>query len=277
MLYGLRHVIDFGIIATIGNKIDVNEADILEFMETDPNIDVIALYQEDMSSGRRFLEVAERVCEKRPIIVLKTGRTEAGKRAVSSHTASMAGKEEINNAVFKQTGIIMARDNEHLFSLIRGFSRQPLPNGRGVLVITYTGSLGVAATDQLYSTNLKLANLEGHLKERLASALDKYLNVQNPVDCSFSMNPEQVRRIAEIGILSQNVHAIILILQGEMLDSYIDTLKTIDFKGKPVLCCVCMQGVYDGPGYSAREGRHTCIFYTRNSSRGPCCNVSVCA
>lgn len=246
MLYGLRHVMDFGIIATIGNKIDVDEADILEFMETDPNIDVIALYQEDMSSARRFLEVAGRVSEKKPIIVLKTGRTEAGKRVVSSHTASMAGKEEINNAVFKQTGIIRARDNEHLFSLIRGFSRQPLPKGRGVLVITYTGSLGVATTDMLYSNNLKLAELEGHLKKRLAPSLDKYLNVQNPVDCSFSMNPEQVKRITEIGILSKNVHAIIVILQGEMLDSYIDTLKAIDYKGKPVLCCVaCKEFMMD--------------------------------
>ncbi len=191
MLTGLRNIIDFGIIATIGNKMDVNEVDILKFMGNDTNIKVIALYMEDMTSGRRFIDVAGAVSETKPVIVLKTGRTEEGKKVASSHTASMAGNDKINDAAFRQSGVIRARDNEHLFSLIRAFSKQPLPKGPGVLVITYTGSLGVATTDMLYRNNLKLAELEAHLKKRLASVLDDYLNVQNPVDCSFSMNPNR--------------------------------------------------------------------------------------
>ena len=131
ILTGLRNVLDFGIIATIGNKMDVSETDILEFMGEDENIKVIALYMEDVTSGQRFVDVAGRVSQKKPVIVLKAGRTEAGKKAVSSHTASMAGNDEINSAAFRQSGVIRARDNEHLFSLMRGFSKQPLPRGPG--------------------------------------------------------------------------------------------------------------------------------------------------
>jgi len=246
MLTGLRNILNFGIIATIGNKMDINEVDILRFMGNDTNIKVIALYMEDMTSGRRFIDTAGQVSETKPVIVLKTGRTEEGKKAASSHTASMAGNDDINDAAFRQSGVIRARDNEHLFSLIRAFSKQPLPKGPGVLVITYTGSLGVATTDILYRNNLKLAELEAHLKKRLSSVLDDYLNVQNPVDCSFSMNPEQVKNIVEIGVHSDRVHSLILILQGEMLDSYIDTLKNLNYRNKPVLCCVaCKEFMMD--------------------------------
>jgi len=194
MLTGLHNIMDFGMIATIGNKMDISEADILEFMGEDPNIRVVGMYMEDVTSGRRLTEVAGRVSPKKPVIALKTGRTEAGKKAVSSHTASMAGNDEINSAAFRQSGIIRARDNEHLFSLMRAFSKQPLPKGPGVFVVTYTGSLGVAATDMLYTRGLKLADLDTRSKDRLAPYLDDYLNVQNPLDCSFSMDASQARR-----------------------------------------------------------------------------------
>lgn len=246
ILTGLRNVLDFGIIATIGNKMDLSEAEILEFMGEDENIKVIALYMEDVTSSRRFMEVAGRVSQIKPIIVLKAGRTEAGKKAVSSHTASMAGNDEINNAAFRQSGVIRARDNEHLFSLMRAFSKQPLPKAPGVLVVSYTGSLGVATTDALYPSSLRLAELEPHLKRQLASILDDYLNIQNPVDCSFSMNPDQVKKIIEIGVQSEDVDSLVVIVQGEMLGSYVDTLEGIDYRGKAVLCCVaCKEFMMD--------------------------------
>ncbi|MCK9227998.1 MAG: GNAT family N-acetyltransferase [Syntrophorhabdaceae bacterium] len=247
ILTGLRHVINFGIIATIGNKMDITETDILEFMGRDQNIKVIALYMEDVTSGRNFIDVARRVTASKPIIALKTGRTEEGKKAVSSHTASMAGNDAINSAAFRQSGVIRARDNEHLFGLIRAFSKQPLPKGPGVFVVTYTGSLGVAATDMIYNSGLKLAQLELPLKTRLSSYIDGYLNVRNPVDCSFSMGPDQVKNIIETGLTGADVNGILVILQGEILDSYVDTLANIDYKGKPVLCCVaCKEFMMEG-------------------------------
>jgi GNAT superfamily N-acetyltransferase len=129
---------------------------------------------------------------------------------------------------------------------MRAFSKQPLPKGPGVFVVTYTGSLGVAATDMLYTRGLKLAELEDRLKDRLAPYLDDYLNVQNPVDCSFSMDASQARELIRIGVESADVHAVIVIVQGEILGSYVDTLTSIDYRDKPVLCCVaCKEFMMD--------------------------------
>ncbi|MDD5712055.1 MAG: GNAT family N-acetyltransferase [Smithellaceae bacterium] len=247
ILTGLRNIIDFGIVATIGNKMDISETDILEYMGQDDNIAVVAMYMEDVSGGRRFIDVARRTAQKKPVIVLKAGRTDAGKKAVSSHTASLAGNDEINSAVFRQSGVIRARDNEHLFSLARAFSKQPLPERDGVMVITYTGSLGVAATDTLYTEGLRLARLEEPIRKRLSQVMPDYVNVGNPVDCSFTLNPEQVRSIIEIGAQSEDVGSFIAILQGEILSSFAETFKEIDFKGKPVVCCVaCKEFMMEG-------------------------------
>ena len=208
ILTGLSNVLDFGIVATIGNKMDINETDILEYLSDDDHISVIVMYMEDIRSGKRFVDVASRAALRKPVIVLKSGRTEAGKKAVSSHTASLAGDDEVNNAAFKQSGVIRARDNEHLFALTRAFSKQPIPKGNGVMVITYTGSLGVAATDMLYLSGMRLAELEPYFQQRLKNALPEFANIGNPIDCSFSMTPEQVKNLIEIGVEHRNAHCI---------------------------------------------------------------------
>lgn len=246
ILTGLRAVLDFGIVATIGNKMDISETDILEYLSEDDNIGVIAMYMEDLRGGRRFVDVASRAATRKPVIVLKSGRTEAGKKAASSHTASLAGNDEVNSAAFRQSGIIRARDNEHLFALTRAFSKQPIPRGDGVMVVTYTGSLGVATTDMLYLSNMRLGTLEPYLQKRLKDILPDYMSIGNPVDCSFTMDPHQVKSLIEIGAQSNDIHSFIVILQGEMLGSFIDTLKNIDYKGKPITCCVaCKEFIMD--------------------------------
>jgi len=241
ILTGLRHVMDFGIVATIGNKMDISETDILEYLGSDDHIDVVAMYMEDVKSGRRFIDVASAVTKKKPVIALKGGRTAAGTKVVSSHTASLAGNDEINSAAFRQSGIIRARDNEHLFGLLKAFARQPLPRGEGILVITYTGSLGVAATDTLYLNGMRLADLEPELKERLKRILPDYVTSLNPVDYSFSMDADQLQQTIELGIASEDVGGLIVVLQGEILGSFVDTLSSIDYKGKPVLSCVAVK------------------------------------
>lgn len=238
ILTGLRQVMDFGIVATIGNKMDIDETDILAFMGADDHIDVIALYMEDVRSGRRFIDAARAVTAKKPVIVLKSGRTEAGKRAVASHTASLAGNDAVNAAAFRQGGIIRARDNEHLFGLMKAFAKQPLPEGDGVLVVTYTGSLGVAATDTLYLNGLRLAELEPDAQARLLAIMPGYVKTVNPVDFSFSMDPEQVRKTLAIGGQSAAVSAFIVVIQGEILGSFVDALAGSGLQEKPLLACV---------------------------------------
>ncbi|HOG12590.1 MAG TPA: GNAT family N-acetyltransferase, partial [Smithellaceae bacterium] len=238
ILTGLSNVLDFGIVATIGNKMDINETDILEYLSDDDHISTIVMYMEDIRSGKRFVDVASRAAVRKPVIVLKSGRTEAGKKAVSSHTASLAGNDEVNSAAFKQCGVIRARDNEHLFALARAFSKQPVPKGNGTLVITYTGSLGVAATDMLYLSGMRLAELEPYFQKRLKNALPEFANAGNPIDCSFSMTPEQVKNLIEIGVESSDVQSFIVVIQGEILGSFVDVMKSIDYKEKPAVCVV---------------------------------------
>ena len=238
MLWGLRHIMDFGIIATIGNKLDINETDILEAVSKDENINVICMYLESVKGGRRFIDAARRITLEKPIVVLKSGRTDAGKKAVASHTASLAGNDQIFSAAFRQSGIIRARDYDHMFNLARAISKQPLPTREGVFIITYAGSLGVIAADAITDNGMRLSELEPPLKERLKSLLPDYVCGMNPVDYTFSQDAETVKRTIEIGVDSQDVGSFIVVLQAEILGSYVDTLKKIDYQGKPIIACV---------------------------------------
>jgi acyl-CoA synthetase (NDP forming) len=238
MLWGLRHIMDFGIIATIGNKLDINETDILETVSTDENINVICMYLESVKGGRRFIDVAKRVTLEKPIVVLKSGRTEAGKKAVASHTASLAGNDQIFSAAFRQSGIIRARDYEHMFNLARAISKQPFPKKDGVFIITYAGSLGVIAADAITDNGMRLSDLEPHLKDRLKNLLPDYVCGMNPVDYTFSQDAETVKRTIEIGVDSDDVGSFMVVLQAEILETYVDTLKSINYKGKPIFACV---------------------------------------
>ncbi|MDD2835475.1 MAG: acetate--CoA ligase family protein [Methanothrix sp.] len=238
MLWGLRHIMDFGIIATIGNKLDINETDILEAVSKDENINVICMYLESVKGGRRFIDVARRITVDKPVVVLKSGRTAAGKKAVASHTASLAGNDQIFSSVFRQSGIIRARDYEHMFNLARAISKQPLPTREGVFIITYAGSLGVIAADAITDNGMRLSELEPHLLERLKGLLPDYVCGTNPVDYTFSQDAETVKRTIEIGVDSDDVGSFIVVLQAEILGSYVDALQKIDYKGKPIIACV---------------------------------------
>jgi len=157
---------------------------------------------------------------------------------VASHTASLAGNDQIFSAAFRQCGIIRARDYEHMFTLARTISKQPLPDREGVFIITYAGSLGVIAADAITDNGLRLAELEPQQKERLKKLLPDYVGGLNPVDYTFSQNAETVRKTIEIGVDSDDVGSFIVVLQAEILDSYVDALKDIDYRGKPILACV---------------------------------------
>lgn len=247
ILWGLRHTTDFAIVATIGNKADINETDILEYMGQDERIKVVCMYLEDVKAGRSFIETARRVAAKKPVIVLKSGRTEAGKIAVSSHTASLAGNDLIYDAAFRQAGIIRAADNEEMFGLARAFSKQPLPRGDGAMVVSYTGSWGVAAADALSMSRMRLSELDDAARARLKKILPPYVGLNNPVDCTFDMDAPQLRSIIEAGLDCADIGSFIVIIQAELLHSYAAELPQIDFRGKPIFCCVpCREFAMDG-------------------------------
>ena len=130
-------------IVGLGNKSDIDEDDLLAFFEQDPNTNLIAQHCEDLKDGRAFAEAARRVSKKKPVIVLKAGRTSAGAKAASSHTGALAGNDKIYEDVFKQSGVIRARSLRQLLEFARGVPVLPTPKGENVLIITGAGGSGV--------------------------------------------------------------------------------------------------------------------------------------
>jgi len=237
-LWGLRNIMDFGIIASIGNKLDINETDVLEILKDDDNIKVIGMYLEDIRDGKKFIKIAKEVTKIKPVVVLKTGRTEEGKKAALTHTASLAGNDLVYSAVFKQVGIIRARDNEHLFAILKAFSKQPLPKNEKVLVITYAGSLGVAAADAISLNGLKLAEFPEEIKNELKKLIPSVVAPRNPIDLTFDQTPEQVKEIIELALRNIDIGSIIVIVQTEKLGDYVEMFTSIDYQGVPIMVVV---------------------------------------
>ena len=243
MLRGMKHM-GFATVATIGNKADINETDILEYLGDDQNIDVICMYLEDIKSGVRFIDTARKITAHKPIIILKSGRTEAGKKAVTSHTASLAGNDEVYSAAFRQAGVIRVWDNDHMFGLAKAFAKQPIPKGDGVLVMTYTGSQGVAATDSLSLNGMRLAQLDEKTYKSLRAIIPPHVACNNPADYTFEMNPVQVRKTIEAGLLCDDIGSFVIVIQAELLTDYLREYQKIDLQGKTLLCCVPSKEFY---------------------------------
>jgi len=133
---------------SFGNKCDVTETEMLHYLLYDNETKAILLYVEDIKSGREFLEIARKVAQKKPIVALKSGRTDAGARAAASHTGAMAGSDRIYDAVFEQTGVFRAKDMEEFFDAGKALAMQPPATGRNVGVITDAGVPGIMAYDE---------------------------------------------------------------------------------------------------------------------------------
>jgi acetyl coenzyme A synthetase (ADP forming)-like protein len=192
----------FGIskIVGLGNKCDVDDAEVLEYLAEDRDTRVIAIYMEGVKEGRKLFEVFKKVAKKKPIIVLKSGRSPAGMKASLSHTGSLAVKDEIFDAVCKQTGVIrISGDLEELLDITKAFALQPLPRGNKVAIITVSGAGGVMAADECAKHGLELATLSDETLSRISSRMPPWAVVNNPVDVEplFEVvGPEESIRIA---------------------------------------------------------------------------------
>lgn len=238
ILWGLKDIMDFSMIATIGNKLDIDEADVLKYMGDEDSVEVIAMYLEDIERGGEFLDIAKEVVEEKPIVLLKGGRTEEGKTSAATHTGSIGGPREVYETIFREGGVIQAEDNDHMFDLIRAFSKQPLPSTEKMMVITYSGSQGITATDTLNEEGLGLATLQEETREELVEMIPDIIEGTNPTDLTFDQSPEQVRKIIEIAKEDEEVGGFIVNLQPEILQDYVDKFSNLDSGGKPVLLSV---------------------------------------
>ena len=174
--------VGFSLFASLGNQADVNESDLLEAMAADPETRVIACYLEGVADGRRFLGALGRAAAVKPVVLLKTGRSPEGARAVSSHTGALAGSDRAFDAAARQAGAIRVDTVEELFDVARALASQPLPRGRRLIVVTNGGGLGIVAADAARAAGLTMEAPSEPLRQRLAGGLPAAAGLGNPVD-----------------------------------------------------------------------------------------------
>ena len=212
---------------SLGNKCDMNELDLLKYFAEDKKTRVIMAYLESITDGQKFIEVAREVSKKKPIIVLKSGKTAEGGKAVSSHTGSLAGAAEVYSAAFKQAGVIEAEDVMDFFDLAEGFSYQNYPAGNRVAILTNAGGPGILLTDSLPSHGLELAKLSEATQTKLKKVLPPASNIHNPVDVLGDALADRYAAAFEILIKDKNIDSIIVALTPQRSTQIKETAELI--------------------------------------------------
>jgi acetyltransferase len=200
-----KNNLGFSKIISLGNKADLNEADFIANAAADPQTKVILCYIEDVANGPQFLETAWRAARQKPVIIYKSGTSQAGARAASSHTGALAGSDLAYETAFRQTGVIRARSMAELFDLATAFVTQPVPAGDRVAVVTNAGGPGIITTDNIERANLKMARLTGETTGKLRQKLPAAAAVYNPVDVLGDGGPERYRDALELVLADPGV------------------------------------------------------------------------
>jgi acetyl coenzyme A synthetase (ADP forming)-like protein len=197
-------------IVGLGNKSDIDEDDLLTFFEQDDNTQIIAQHCEDLKDGRAFAEVAKRVSKKKPVVVLKAGRTNMGARAASSHTGALAGNDKIYDDVFRQSGVIRARSLRDLLEFARGIPVLPTPKGNNVVIITGAGGSGVLLSDACVDNGLSLMTMPPDLDAAFRKFIPPFGAAGNPVDITGGEPPTTYQNTVRLGLEDPRIHALIL-------------------------------------------------------------------
>ncbi len=197
-------------IVGLGNKADLDEDDLLTFFEQDPHTQVIAMHVEDLKDGRSFAEVASRVSRKKPVIVLKAGRTAMGARAARSHTAALAGNDRIYDDVLRQCGVVRAMALKDMLELARCLPILPTPKGENIVIITGAGGSGVLLSDACVDNGLKLMAMPSDLDAAFRKFIPPFGAAGNPVDITGGEPPTTYRNTIALGLEDGRINALVL-------------------------------------------------------------------
>jgi len=249
---------------SIGNKADVDEIDLLQYLHDDADTAVIMIYLEELRKGEAFVSMARQVTSGNrptPVLVVKSGRTSAGAVAAASHTGALAGTEAVYDAIFKQSGIIRAESVNELFDFADAFAykqesplgkiRRKLPTGKRVAIVTNAGGPGILATDMTVSADLELARFSEETIENLARHLPSAANIRNPVDIIGDASQDRYENALWTVIKDEGVDGALVILTPQSMTNALGTAEAIVrvARGthKPIICC--FMGVIDvSPG-----------------------------
>lgn len=169
-------------VACIGNKGDVNESDLLEYLTGDSATRTVGMYLEGVVEGKRFIRAAAAACKAKPVVVMKAGRSEAGAAAVASHTGSLAGSDAVFDAVCRRTGLVRTQNSEAFFDALAAFEKLPLPRGNRMGALSITGMGCVAATDAVEECGIDLPALQPDTLRKLREVMPVWAPVRNPID-----------------------------------------------------------------------------------------------
>ncbi len=203
--------IGFKDVVSLGNEAVLDETDFLREWGDDPGTDVVIGYLEGIDDGGAFIEAAREMSRETPVVLVKSGRTEAGAKAASSHTGSLAGSDRAYEAGFEKAGVLRADSVETLFDAAGMLAGQPLPEGEGVAVITNAGGPGVMTTDAIGDSSLSLASFEGATVQRLRETMPEAANLHNPVDVLGDADNERFQEGLEIVLADENVGAAVVL------------------------------------------------------------------
>ncbi|MCD4699000.1 MAG: acetate--CoA ligase family protein [Phycisphaerae bacterium] len=234
--------IGFSALVSIGNKVDVNELDIIKAFGQDKDTKVVAGYLESITSGDDFVRQAELISQKKPILLIKSGGTGAGAKAASSHTGSLAGSETAYDVGFDRSGIIRCDSIKTQFDYAQAFVNQPLPSGPSIAVITNAGGPGIMAADAIERRGLTFAKLTDDTINRLSKNLPAAANINNPIDVLGDAPPDRYEFALDVVLDDPGLNAVMVLLTPQAMTDCAGTAAAIvetaaKKPSKPVLAC----------------------------------------
>jgi acetate---CoA ligase (ADP-forming) len=231
---------------SFGNKCDVTESDILHYLLHDKDTKVILVYLEDIKAGREFIKIAKKVTVKKPVVIIKSGRSAAGARAAASHTGAIAGSDKIYDAAFLQGGVIRARDMEEFFDIGKALAMQPPAMGKNIGILTDAGGPGVMTVDECESLGLTVNRFGDDTLQKFQELKDqniilKIAATSNPVDLTGSVTDDMFVMAADLMFQDPQIDGIILLGLHHMpglREVYIDGIvKVAENYRKPIVMC----------------------------------------
>ncbi len=242
--------IGFSKVISMGNKVDMDENDVLELLADDDETKVIVMYLEDIRDGRKFMNTSKKITQEKmkPIIVLKSGRTPEGAKAAMSHTGALMGSDEIYDALFSQSGVIRVDSMQELFEISTAFSKQPLPPvDSGIVIVSNAGGPAIISTDACSKYGLKMADLSSS-KEIIAMAIPPHGSAKNPVDIVGDADFNRFEKVLNEVLSNKNVGALVVMCTPSATLDYNDlattVVKTSKNSGKTTLAA--LMGLAEG-------------------------------
>ena len=221
--------IGFSKVISMGNKVDMDENDILELLADDEETKVIVMYLEDIHDGRKFMKIAKKITKekKKPILVLKAGRTPEGAKAAMSHTGALMGSDETYDALLSQSGVIRVDTMQELFEISTAFSKQPIPSSDGgVVIVSNAGGPAIISTDSCSKYGLRMADISSS-KSEIAKMIPPHGSARNPVDIVGDADFNRFERVLTEILTHKDVSAIVTMCTPSATLDYNDLAKTI--------------------------------------------------